>query len=458
MAQQGSNIPAPKRHGISATEARQLSERVLKFSKAENARVNITSGIQGFTRSAANRVTTAGVQDDISVQITSAFGKRVATIDTNRLDDTSLERAVRESESLARISPENPQYLPELGPQTYSDLDGYYESTGNLSTESRAQAATLGIKAADAAKAIASGYIEVRAGSQSIATSKGLFGYYARTGVSSTLTVRTSDGLSSGWAGSEGADWNTIESRRVANDAVRKCQEWRGKTSLEPGKYLVVLEAVAAGMLLGLLRGAFDARSADEGRSFFSKPGSGNRIGEKLFDSRVTLISDPSEKNAEATPFAAGGLPIRRETWIENGVLKELAYNRFWAERQGVAPRSNPSNLRMSGGDASVEDMIKSVNRGVLITRFFYIRSTNPRTIAYTGVTRDGTFIIENGKVSRPVNNFRFNQSITEMLSNIQALGRPMRVAGEDGTVGAGIVVPPMLVRDFNLTSISDAV
>ena len=112
----------------------------------------------------------------------------------------------------------------------------------------------------------------------------------------------------------------------------------------------------------------------------------------------------------------------------------------------------------MSGGDASVEDMIKSVNRGVLITRFFYIRSTNPRTIAYTGVTRDGTFLIENGKVSSPVNNFRFNQSITEMLSNIQALGRPMRVAGEDGTVGAGIVVPPLLVRDFNLTSISDAV
>jgi predicted Zn-dependent protease len=201
-----------------------------------------------------------------------------------------------------------------------------------------------------------------------------------------------------------------------------------------------------------------DARNADEGRSFFSKAGGGNRVGEKLFDNRVTLISDPAEKNVEAAPFAAGGLPIRRESWIENGILKALAYNRYWAERQGVAPRSAPNNLRMSGGDVAVEDMIKSVNRGVLITRFFYIRSTNPRAIAYTGVTRDGTFLIENGKVTRPVNNFRFNQSITEMLGNIQALGRPMRVAGEDGTVGAGLVVPPLLVRDFNLTSISDAV
>jgi predicted Zn-dependent protease len=457
MTQQGGSSNQT-RHGLPASEARQLCDRVLKFSKAENARVTVFSGIQGFTRTAANRVTTAGVSDDITVQITSAFGKRVATIDTNRLDDASLERAVRESEAIAKISPENPQYLPELGPQTFAEVDGYYESTGSLTTESRAQAATLGIKAADAAKSVASGYIEVRAGSQAIATSKGLFGYYSRTGVSSTLTVRTADGLSSGWAGGEGADWKTIESQRIANDAVRKCQDWRGKTSLEPGKYLAVLEPVAAGMLIGLIRGAFDARNADEGRSFFSKPGGGNRVGEKLFDNRISLISDPAEKNAEATPFANGGLPIRREVWVENGVVKSLAYSRFWADRQKVAPRSAPNNLKMSGGDASLEDMIKSVNRGVLITRFFYIRSTNPRTIAYTGVTRDGTFLIENGKITRPVNNFRFNQSITEMLSNVEALGRPMRVAGEDGTVGAGLIVPPMLVRDFNLTSISDAV
>jgi predicted Zn-dependent protease len=458
MARQSASPANQPRQGLSASEARQLCDRILKFSGAENARVNITSGVEGFTRTAVNRVTTAGVTDDISVQITSAFGKRVATITTNRLDDASLERAVRESEAIAKISPENPQYLPELGPQKYAEVDGYYASTGTLTTESRAQAATLGIQAADAAKAVASGFINVRAGSQALGTSKGLFGYYSRTGVASTLTVRTADGGSSGWAGSEGADWNSIESRRVADDAVRKCLDWRGKTTLDPGKYPVVLEPVAAGMLIGLLPNTFDARNADEGRSFFSKTGGGNRIGQKLFESRVTLISDPAEKNAEASPFAPGGLPVQRETWVENGVLRTLAYNRFWADRQGVAPRAGPNNLRMSGGDTSVEDMIKGVKRGVLITRFFYIRSTNPRSIAFTGVTRDGTFLIENGKVSRPVNNFRFNQSIAEMLLNIEALGRPMRVAREDGTVGSGLVVPPLLVRDFNLTSISDAI
>jgi predicted Zn-dependent protease len=452
------NTSNQERHGLSSDDARQLAERVLKFSSAENTRVNITSGVQGFTRTADNRVTTAGVVDEVGIQITSAFGKRAATVTTNRLDDASLERAVRQSEALAKISPENPQYLPELGPQTFTAVDGYYASTGNLTTEARAQAATLGVKAAQAAKAVASGYIEVRAGSQAVATSKGLFGYFSRTGASSTLTVRTSDGQSSGWAGSEGGDWDTIESRRVADDAVRKSQAWRGKTALSPGKYLVLLEPVAAGMLMELLPGALDARAADEGRSFFSKTGGGNRIGEKLFDSRVTIINDPAEKNSEGAPFSGGGLPIARRTWVENGVLKALTYTRFWAEQKKVQPIAPPSNFIMSGGDAPLDDVIRSVTRGVLITRLWYIRSTNPRTISYTGVTRDGTFLIENGKIARPVNNFRFNQSIPQMLSSIEALGRPVRVAGENGSVRNGLVVPPMLVRDFELSSVSDAV
>src|SRR5262249_20759854 len=161
---------------------------------------------------------------------------------------------------------------------------------------------------------------------------KGLFGHYYRSGASSTLTVRTSDGLSSGWAGGEGADWKTIDAQRIANDAVRKAQEWRGKTSVGAVDALYVLGRGGSWRVDGLLRGAFDARNADEGRSFFSKPGGGNRIGEKLFDGRVTLLSDPAEKNAEASPFNNGGLPVDREAWVENGELKALAYNRFWAQ------------------------------------------------------------------------------------------------------------------------------
>src|SRR6185436_13094601 len=279
--------------------------KILGFAQADHTRVNLASGISGFTRTAINRVTTAGETNNVTVRITSVFGKRVASVDTNRLDDASLQRAVRDAETLAKIAPENPEYLPELGEQKYTEVNGYYASTGDLTTEARARAASLGIKAADAAKFVASGFIDVSAGSEAVATSNRLFGYYSGTGVASTLTIRTPDGLSSGWAGDEGADWNTIESERIAADALRKCRDWRGKTALDPGKYEVILEPAAVGMLMTRMLGVFDARQADEGRSFFAKPGGGNRLGEKLFDDRETIISDPSEKNAETNPFTA---------------------------------------------------------------------------------------------------------------------------------------------------------
>jgi len=453
------NDDTRKRHGLSADESRQICQKILGFARAEHTRVNITSGISGFTRTAINRITTSGETNNTTVRVTSVFGKHVASVDTNRLDDTSLQRAVRDAEVLAKIAPENPEYLPELAEQKYIDVDGYYASTGGLTTESRARAASLGIKAADSAKYVAAGFIDVSAGSEAVATSNRLFAYNSGTRVASTLTIRTPDGLSSGWAGDEGADWNTIESERIAGDALRKCRDWRGKTALDPGKYEVVLESTAVGMLMSRMLGVFDARQADEGRSFFSKRGGGNRLGEKFFDDRVTIISNPAEKNAETSPFTNAGQPIQREVWIESGVLKSLAYSRFWAMKQGVPAKANPSNFIMSGGNTSLDDMIKSVKRGVLITRFWYIRALNPRIVSFTGLTRDGTFLIENGKIARPVTNFRFNQSLTELLANVELMGPSARVASdESGAAGTPVVVPPLKVRDFTLASISDAI
>jgi predicted Zn-dependent protease len=186
-------------------------------------------------------------------------------------------------------------------------------------------------------------------------------------------------------------------------------------------------------------------------------------LNEKLFDERVTIISDPMEKNAETSSFLGGGLPIGRETWIEKGVLKTLSYSRFWANRKGVAPKPQGLNFVMSGGTASgiasTDDMIRETRRGVLITRFWYVRALNPRIASFTGLTRDGTFLIENGRISRPVTNFRFNQSLSEMLANVQMLGNPTRVcASESSTVGPPIVVPAMKVKDFFLSSVSDAI
>jgi predicted Zn-dependent protease len=229
--------------------------------------------------------------------------------------------------------------------------------------------------------------------------------------------------------------------------------------AIEPGRYTVVLEPTAAGNLIQLIAGAVNARSADEGRSFFSKAGGGNKIGEKVVDERVTLVSDPLDPRVPANTAGGDGLPSKRVNWIENGVVKNLAYDRFWAQRTGKAPNSAGGTLSMQGGDSSVEDMIKSTERGLLVTRFWYIRPVDPRTILFTGLTRDGTFLIENGRVTRPVKNLRYNESPIFMLNNVMAMGRSERVsASEAGGPGQAISVPAMKVRDFTFTSTSDAI
>ncbi len=449
----------PTRRGLSEAEARELSEVVLGFAGADHTRVNINSGWRGFTRTATNRITTAGGTTNTTVQITSVFGMRVASVSTNALDPVSLEQAVRDSEALARLSPENPEYLPELGPQEYVGVDGYYSSTGDLTPEARAQSMARGLDAAQGSGTIAAGFMDVRAGAAAVATSNGLFAHHASTGVASTLTVRTPDGQSSGWAGDEAADWTSIDSERIARDAVRKCLDWRDKGTLEPGEYDVVLEPTAVGMLMRNMRGAFNARTADEGRAYFSRAGGGTRLTEPVFHPSITIRSNPGALDAETSPFAGDGSPLRPEVWVENGVLRSLSYTRAWAARQGVEPRATPSNLLMEGGEVGVEDMIASIERGVLITRFWYIRGLNPRTLSYTGLTRDGTFLIENGEITRPVNNFRFNQSMVSLLGNVEMLGRPSRVAAsENSSVSTPIVVPAMKVRGFNLASVSDAI
>jgi predicted Zn-dependent protease len=221
----------------------------------------------------------------------------------------------------------------------------------------------------------------------------------------------------------------------------------------------VVLEPTAVANLLGLMVFAMNARAADEGRSFFSKRGGGNKVGEQVVDPRVTIVSDPWDPDLLAQPFAGDGLPNKRTVWIENGICRNLNYDRYWASQKNVEPTGFPAGVKMMGGESSLDDLIRSTERGVLVTRFWYIRPLDPRTILYTGLTRDGTFLIENGRVSRPVKNFRFNESPVTMLNNVEMMGRPIRVsASESGDVGQSVVVPPIKSHDFNFQSISDAV
>jgi len=196
--------------------------------------------------------------------------------------------------------------------------------------------------------------------------------------------------------------------------------------------------------------GALNARRADEGRSFMSKEGGGNKMGEKIVDERVNLHSDPLNPEVPTATWNGEGQPLKKTVWIENGVVKNLAYGRYWAEQKGVDPLPFPSNGIMEGGDASLEDLIKSTKKGILVTRLWYIRSVDPQTLLYTGLTRDGTFYIENGKIKHPVKNFRFNESPIIMLNNLETLGKQVRINGN--------LIPYMKIRDFTFTSLSDAV
>jgi predicted Zn-dependent protease len=244
--------------------------------------------------------------------------------------------------------------------------------------------------------------------------------------------------------------------KRVAQQAIEKARTSRNPVAIEPGRYTVILEPQAVGDLVQLLAFALDARSADEGRSAFSKQGGGTKVGEKIVDERVTLMSDPADPQLLTNSFDGQGLPARRQVWIEKGVLKKLTYSRFWAQKKNQQPDAGTNAVKLVGGTQSIDDLIKSTPRGILVTRLWYLRGVDPRTVLYTGLTRDGTFLIENGKISKSIKNLRFNESPLFMLNNLDAIGKAERVAGTEA--GGDVVMPVLKVRDFNFTSLSDAV
>jgi predicted Zn-dependent protease len=437
--------------------AQELIDKIVKMSKADGITVTIDSGYQADVRFAANQMSTAGGVTRSQIAIDSAFGKRHAAATTNDVSDDSLRRTVAQSEALAKLSPEDPETMPPLGPQTYVPVNGFFDSTADITPEERARAALTALvpsrKAGDLKTA---GFIIVNAGANAIGNRNGMFAYNRATTANYTLTVRTNDGTGSGWGGAESPDWNRLDFASLSARAIEKARLSRSPVAIEPGKYTVILEPQAVGDLVQLMEFYLGARESDEGRSPFTKQGGGNKVGEKIVDSRVTIFSDPQDPQLLSQPYDGEGLPLNRQVWVENGVLKQLFYTRFWAQKEKNQPTGFPTSFKMQGGTTSLDDMIKSTARGILVTRLWYLREVDPRTILYTGLTRDGTFLIENGKISKAVKNFRFNDSPLFMLNNIEAIGPAVRIGGTEA--GGPVVMPPIKAKDFTFTSLSDAV
>lgn len=442
--------PTASPKGLSREEAEALSAHILEMSAADETLVSIGSGWRGNTRFAVNRITTAGTLDNVSATVTARFGRQSASATTNRLDDASLAEAVAGAAELARLAPEDPELMPLLGPQEYMPSEGYYDSTADLDAALRGEVAASAIRLAqDTGGLKAAGFLQCSAGSSALANSSGLFAYEPATSLDYSLTVRTDDGTGSGWAARGARDWSTVDYEALNRTAVDKSTMSRDPRPLDPGTYTVVLEPAAVADLIGLLAGSLDARRADEGRSAFSAQGGGTRVGEQIIDPRITLRSDP--QGLGSAPWAGDGMPLEPITWVESGVLKNLYYTRFWAEKQGAQPTGFPGSLRMSGEENSLEDLIRGTRRGVLVTRLWYIRSIDPRTILYTGLTRDGNFLIEDGRIAHPVNNFRWNDSPLFALSKLEAMSRPVRVRADRE-------VPAVRVSEFTFSSVSEAV
>lgn len=423
-------------------DARRILDRALAAAKGSDASFDLTTSRTGSTRFAVDQVTSSSVVERASLTVTAYDGQRSAGVVTNQVDDASILAAVARAKLLAKLVPPNPEQMPLLGAQKYAQVAGVDAATASLSPDARAKAAATAI-AAGKGKAQMAGYYESSEYTRALATTKGLVAQHRSTGASMSITARTPDGSGSGWAGIASNRAGDVDAAALAKVAVDKAARSTKAQKLEPGRYTVILEPAAVAELIGFFVQSLAARPADEGRSYFAK----NRPGAKLFADNITLRTalDPQ---LQVSPFDEEGLPRAPRTWVDKGVLEALYYDRYWAQHEKQAATAGPGPFELAGGTANP---LEGVKRGVLITRFWYTNLLDPMALMCTGSTRDGTFLVEDGKITRPVNNFRFNESPITVMAKCDALGPAVLTY-------QGSRVPALRTHDFNLASVEEAV
>jgi predicted Zn-dependent protease len=447
---------------LTENDGRAICEKLLSYVKADDAIVNVNSENYGHLRFAQNSFTTSGARENLTVNVTVWIDNKRGAASTNEVDDESLKAAVALAEQLARIGRVDREYMPTLGKQTYKPINGYAEATSNISLNTRAKTINDVISACEKATIIGAGFHQARGIAGATATKNGNFMYERSSLVSLSTTARTPDGTGSGYFLRNHFDVAKLDTTRVANEAIRKALNSRNPRVLEPGVYPAILEPQAVADLLGFFAFGFDARSAEEGRSPFSAGEGKTKVGQQVFDERINIYSDPSHPDLPGAMSAQGGIPTQKIYLVRNGVVENLIYTRFWAKQKGKEPTPGPVNsiMESSTSPVALEDMIKSMDRGLLLGRFWYIRSLDPRTVTQTGLTRDGIWYIEKGKIQYPVKNFRFNQSVMQLLSpgNVAMIGKPERVGTSEGQGGNSLLLPALKVKQFHFSSQSEAV
>jgi predicted Zn-dependent protease len=444
----------PMKKPLDEAQARATVKLVLDAVDAADVRIGINASDGGYLRWAVNGATTAGDVTDANVAITCAVGNKHATANVHGLEPSLVVAAARRALEMAKLAPDDPEYMPSLGPSAVKPVSIAW-SDEPVGADERAAIAADAIALAKKNTLVGAGFLQSWRWSEVVATRAGFFGIHHGTSIDMTTTARTGDGGGSGWAATGGVGLKDLDPKGAAETACDKALRSKGARPLEPGKYAVVLEPAAVAGLSAQLGWSMDARAADEGHSPFTKKGGGQRLGEKLLG-ELTLRADPWSPVMPSAPFDFQGMPRTPVTFVDNGVIKKLHNSRYWAKKmKRPADAYYDAYIPTGPKPQTMAELVGGLERGLLITRFWYIRMVDPQTLTMTGLTRDGVFLVENGKITAPVNNFRFNQSVLAMFADADGYSQTVRSAFEDG---GNVAAPGLRVKSFNMASKSDAV
>jgi PmbA protein len=443
--------PQPSRKDLE-----RVAEKVLRFSDADETEVDVGSSTDALTRFANNTIHQNVAEHSLGISVRAVVEGRTARATTNKTDDESLRRTVEAAMTLARNQPKSPDLLPLIGKQKYQKVSRFFSSTAGTTPEDRAKAVARVCKMANKAKQTAAGIFASGESRSVMANSRGLVAHYEQTRAEFSVTILEPN--SSGWAKANSPDIRQLDPEELAENAARTAAISREPREIPAGRYTTILSPAAVLDLVGFLFYDFAATSVADKRSCLT-----GRLGKKIFGDNITIWDDAYHPLQSGPPHDGEGVPRQKVLLVDRGVPKNLVYSRATAKKMKAEPTGHgfslpneygeaPMNLVFSGGNKTTEEMIKTTERGILVTRLWYIREVDAYEKILTGMTRDGTFLIENGRVTGGVRNFRFNESVIEMLAKVDMMGIPVRAAGEESFE---MVVPPMKVRDFHFSEVT---
>lgn len=444
---------------IGPERSREIAQVAFGASKADQTEVILSSTASELTRFANNYIHQNVAEANAGLRVRVALGKRIGVAEGNDLSAEGIRRVVETARVIAQLQPENPDFAGLPPPQPLVNVDAFARATADCSPETRALVVRSICHQATANKLTAAGAFKTEAYELVVANSLGTFAYHQGT-LADLHTVMMGDSAS-GYASAASFDVRDLSGEQVARTAIDKAVRSRNPIAIQPGEYSVLLEPTAVADVLDHLGwNAFNALAVQEERSFMR-----DHLGEKLMSEAVTIGDNGLATDILPLPFDFEGVPRQPVVFIESGVARSVVYDSATAGKEGKRstghslPAPNtvgplPMHTYLSAGPSTVEEMISSVTRGVLVTRFWYTRTVHPLHVTMTGMTRDGTFLIEHGQVTLPIKNMRFTTSYLEAMKNVRMVGRETALVREDWA-GRNFRVPAVLLDGFNFTGVT---